>query len=198
MEEIWKDIKGYEGLYKVSNLGRVKSVHFNHSKKVTEKILKPIKDRDGYVDAFLYKNGKVKHFKMHRLVAQAFIPNPNNLPQINHIDENVNNNRVDNLEWCTVGYNINYGKRNEKVSNALKGRKRSEEYKKNLSKSISKSRGKKIICITTGEIFNTIKLAEIKYNIDHSSIIRCCKGKNKSAGKHPVTREPMVWRYIEE
>lgn len=135
---------------------------------------------------------------MHRLVAQAFIPNPNNLPQINHIDENVNNNRVDNLEWCTVGYNINYGKRNEKVSNALKGRKRSEEYKKNLSKSISKSRGKKIICITTGEIFNTIKLAEIKYNIDHSSIIRCCKGKNKSAGKHPVTREPMVWRYIEE
>ena len=198
MEEIWKDIKGYEGLYKVSNLGRVKSVHFNHSKKVTEKILKPIKDRDGYVDAFLYKNGKVKHFKMHRLVAEAFIPNPNNLPQINHIDENVNNNRVDNLEWCTVGYNINYGKRNEKVSNALKGRKRSEEYKKNLSKSISKSRGKKIICITTGEIFNTIKLAEIKYNIDHSSIIRYFKGKNKSAGKHPVTREPMVWRYIED
>jgi hypothetical protein len=198
VEEIWKDIKGYEGLYQVSNLGRVKSIHFNHSKKATEKILKLIKDRDGYVDAFLYKNGKVKHFRMHRLVAKAFIPNPNNLPQINHIDENVNNNRVDNLEWCTVGYNINYGKRNEKVSNALKGRKRSEEYKKNLSKSISKSIGKKIICITTGEIFNTIKLAEIKYNIDHSSIIRCCKGKNKSAGKHPVTREPMVWRYIED
>ena len=132
------------------------------------------------------------------ILTEKIAPKNRNIEASIHIDENVNNNRVDNLEWCTVGYNINYGKRNEKVSNALKGRKRSEEYKKNLSKSISKSRGKKIICITTGEIFNTIKLAEIKYNIDHSSIIRCCKGKNKSAGKHPVTREPMVWRYIEE
>lgn len=103
MEEIWKDIEGYEGLYQVSNMGRVRSLTRNI-------ILKNQIARSGYKRIQLYKNNKgYKHFQIHRLVANAFIPNPDNLPQVNHKDENKANNRVDNLEWCDSKYNINYG-----------------------------------------------------------------------------------------
>ena len=113
MEEIWKDIKGYEGLYQVSNLGRVKSLSHIVQRKfssysVKEKILKPAKDKQGYHYLVLCVNCKTKTFQVHRLVAQAFIENPNSLPCINHKDENPSNNRVDNLEWCTYSYNNTY------------------------------------------------------------------------------------------
>ena len=101
MEEIWKDIEGYEGLYQVSNLGRVKSLRRNI-------ILRQGITRNGYEIVNLYKN-KSKYFLIHRLVANVFIPNPNNYPIVNHKDENKLNNCVDNLEWCTQKYNINYG-----------------------------------------------------------------------------------------
>jgi len=102
MEEIWKDIKNYEKLYKISNYGRLFSYKSN-------KILRYSVRPNGYLKYSLYKNGRYEHISMHRLVAQAFIPNPNNYQIVNHIDENKTNNQVDNLEWCTSKYNVNYG-----------------------------------------------------------------------------------------
>ena len=121
MEEIWKDIPNYEGLYQISNLGRVKSFprKGTHTKK--ERILKFAKSNKNYLIAMLTKHNKRKAKSVHRLVAEAFIPNPNNFPQVNHKDENRHNNCVDNLEWCTNHYNCNYGNRSVKLSIALKG-----------------------------------------------------------------------------
>ena len=106
MEEIWKDIKGYEGLYQISNLGRVKSISrkintFYGYRKTKEKILKSSYDKDGYLKITITNNWKHKTHKIHRLVAEAFIPNPDNKPTINHIDGNKLNNSIDNLEWAT-------------------------------------------------------------------------------------------------
>ena len=111
MKEIWKDIKDYEGHYQVSNLSRVKSIKFGK-----ERILKPVTDRHGYLIVGLWKNNKQKIYKVHRLVAEAFIPNPYNLPQVNHKDENPLNNNVNNLEWCNSKYNCNFGTRIERIS----------------------------------------------------------------------------------
>lgn len=107
MEE-WKEVPGYEGLYEVSNTGNVRSL-------IKNKIIKGFINRCGYRLVGLTKNGIFKRFQVHRLVAQAFIPNPDNLPQINHKDENPSNNMVDNLEWCDATYNINYGARTDRV-----------------------------------------------------------------------------------
>ena len=110
-EEIWRPIEGYEGLYEVSSYGRVRSLdrydNMNHFRK--GKVLSPIKEPTGYLRCNLYLNKNVKTVLIHRLVAQAFIPNPDNLPQVNHRDEVKTNNRVDNLEWCDSKYNNNYG-----------------------------------------------------------------------------------------
>ena len=127
MVEIWRDVKGYEGLYQVSNLGRVKSldrevdIYNKNNKKIHKRIIKgkALKyggNTLGYINVALYKDGVLKRIYVHRLVAEAFISNPNNYPCINHIDENKENNNVDNLEWCTVKYNINYGTRIGKIS----------------------------------------------------------------------------------
>ena len=97
--EIWEDIEGYEGIYQVSSLGKVKSLNFNHTKK--EKILKPFFNRDGYLSVNLYKEGKRKQYLVHRLVAKVFIPNPENKLEVNHKDEDKTNNKVENLEWVT-------------------------------------------------------------------------------------------------
>ena len=115
MIEIWKDIKGYESFYQVSNLGRVKSlsrsIYDSRGYMVYRKgkIKKPSFDKNGYPQIGLCKNGTVITRKIHRLVAQAFIPNPENKPEINHKDEDKTNNRVDNLEWVTEKENVNYG-----------------------------------------------------------------------------------------
>lgn len=114
-KEIWKDVKDYEGLYEVSNLGNVRSldriVTRSDGRKCLWKgsILKGIKVRNGYLRISLSKSSKEKQVLIHRLVAQAFIPNPNNLPVINHKDEDKTNNHVENLEWCTRLYNNCYG-----------------------------------------------------------------------------------------
>lgn len=106
MEEIWKDIKGYEGLYQVSNLGRVKSLERtkeNHSKKqiVKETIKKPSLTNKGYFKLSLSKFGKKEYYHIHKLVAETFIPNKENKPTVDHIDRNKTNNNVSNLRWAT-------------------------------------------------------------------------------------------------
>ena len=112
IKEYWKDKKDYEGHYQVSNCGRVKSIKFGK-----EKILKQSKDKKtGYLHVGLCKENILKHFLVHRLVAEAFLDNPDNLPQVNHKDENPQNNVVSNLEWCDAKYNVNYGTRTERYS----------------------------------------------------------------------------------
>lgn len=125
MLEIWRNIVGFDGLYQVSNLGRVKSLKNRHGKV---QLLKAKIKKNGYCEVALFKNGKYKFCLVHRLVAIHFIPNPNNYPEINHKDENPLNNCVDNLEWCSRQYNINYGSRNAKVSEKAK------QYKHTLGK----------------------------------------------------------------
>ena len=169
MNEEWRDIEGYEGLYQVSNLGRVKSLKYRGHKGCIG-ILTPRLDGKEYKTVALYKEGKVRNTKIHRLVAQAFIPNPNNYPQVNHKDEDKTNNNVDNLEWCTNEYNHNYGTRNERVAKSL---------------------SKKVICITTGEIFNSMREACRKYNINTGRMTECCQGKRKTAGGYK-------WKYFKE
>ena len=113
MKEVWKDIKNYEGCYQVSNLGKVRSVDrqvktFNGTRTTTGQILKPLKTNRNYFRVCLKKNQKNNYKLIHRLVAEAFIPNPNNYSIINHKDNNPLNNCVDNLEWCTQSYNVKY------------------------------------------------------------------------------------------
>ena len=108
MEE-WKNVIGYEGLYEVSNIGNVRNVKRNTLLRLSK--------NQGYIQVWLYKNGIRAGLKVHRLVAEAFLPNPDNLPQVNHKDEDKTNNRVENLEWCTAKYNTNYGHRTENAIN---------------------------------------------------------------------------------
>lgn len=140
MEEIWEDIEGYESKYQVSNLGNVRSLNYRGTGK--PKLLKQTTYEKGYKRVNLYKNGKKKHYWIHRLVAIAFIPNPNDLPVVNHKDEDPSNNNVNNLEWCTYEYNNNYGTVRKRISESLKGEKHpfygkhhSEESKKKMSES---------------------------------------------------------------
>lgn len=116
MEELWKDIKDYEGLYKISNKGNIVSLPRKGAKGG---LLKQTKDKDGYLCVGLNKNNSRKTFKVHRLVAMAFIPNPNNLPEVNHKDEIKSNNYVENLEWCHHDYNSRYGTRGKRIGEAL-------------------------------------------------------------------------------
>ena len=158
MEE-WKDIKGYEGLYQISNKGRVKSL-YNKSK-----ILRPGK-RKGYFFVWLYKNKKRKQYSIHRLVAEHFLLNPDNLPVVNHKDENKLNNNVENLEWCTVEYNNNYGTANDKRT----GR-----------------HNKRILCVETNQIFYGSKdvINRMFDGKGNSSVIRDhLRGRTKSAYKY--------------
>ena len=186
----WKDIPGYEGLYQVSNLGEIKSLNYRNTGK--EKIIKPRKNKGGYLRVVLCKNGKQKDFLVHRLVAIAFIPNHNNYNQVNHKDENPSNNNVNNLEWCTSKYNSNYGNRNKKLSESHKGKK----YPMCGLKGEKNPNHRVVKCLTTGEVFSCISEASQKYDIHYSGITSYCRGKQKSAGKHPETGEKLIWIYL--
>ena len=110
MQEIWKDIAGYKGMYQVSNKGNVRSLSWNKTGIIRNMYLK--KHKNGYLQVELAKDGVKKMYLVHRLVAESFIPNPSSLPIINHKDENKKNNNVENLEWCTFSYNSRYSIRN--------------------------------------------------------------------------------------
>ena len=165
-KEIWRDIEGYEGLYKVSNLGRVKSIKFR-----TERILKPANNGCGYLYVKLCKNGEQNICLIHRLVAQVFISNPQNLPEINHKDEDKTNNKVENLEWCTTKYNHNYGTINQRIAD--KHSKTVLQYTKD------------------GNFLQEWKSGyDIERNLGycHGKISACCPGKQK-------TSYGFVWKY---
>ena len=186
IKEIWKDIPEYEGLYQVSNFGRIKSLNYKRSGK--EKILKTYKDKYGYLILHLHNNSKGKTHFVHRLVALAFLENPENYPMINHKDESRDNNCVGNLEWCDCKYNLNYGSRNIRLSKTKKGKPLTEEHKQNMSKAISKP----ILQFTLDSVFirewQSATIASKELNINQSNITACCKGRYKSAGMY-------IWRY---
>ena len=184
--ENWKDIKGYEGFYQVSNLGNVKSlardIYYQNGivHRTKEKILVPGLNNKGYQYVNLYKKGKVKSMLIHRLVAMAFLPNPENKPMVNHKDENPLNNCVDNLEWCTASFNINYGTRNIRMVQ-----------NRRYPKLGNHPRAKAIFCEELNKTFDCAKRAGEELGIDVSSIVKVCKGKAKIAGK-------LHWRYASE
>lgn len=143
--EIWKDIEGYEGKYQVSNYGRVKSVkrtarNGRGYRIVPEKILEGVDNGHGYLQVNLSKDGKIEQPLVHRLVATAFLENPMGYKEINHRDENKENNRAENLEWCSRVYNLTYNGRAKKVgkkaAEKLRGRKLSEETIKKISEKL--------------------------------------------------------------
>lgn len=161
--EIWKDIEGYEGLYQVSNLGRVKSLNYLRTGK--EKILSQSKNPNGYLKVNLYKNGKKGNWYVHRLVAEAFIPNPQNFPEVNHKSENKEMNTVDDLEWTTHSLNVKYGT----------GMKRAHRFKRSF-------KSKPVICLETGVEYPSTLSASKYTGVVQSNISECCSGKHKTAG----------------
>lgn len=172
MQEEWKDIKGYEGLYQVSNLGRVKRIKRKNNAYNNyydcNFILKQNKTKKGYLRVQLHKEGtKEKTFFAHRLVAETFLDNPDNLPQVNHKDENKLNNRVDNLEFCTNKYNANYGHKND------------SKKKKIIQKDLS---GNAI------KVWDSIAQIEKELGIKSSNISAICRGLRKTARGY-------IWEY---
>ena len=163
MEE-WKDVKGYEGLYIISSTGRI------------AKLLHPKINKDGYCEQGLVKDKNKKGKRIHRLVAEAFIPNPLGLKEVNHIDENKQNNEVCNLEWTTHQANVNHGTRIERMSNTQRNR---------------ADCSKQVICIETGIVYPSINEASRQTGADRNTIADACKGKLKTAkGYH--------WKFKED
>lgn len=165
-EEIWKDIAGYEGLYQVSNLGRVKSLKRLHTK---ERIISQEVNHRGYARVNLWKENKQKKFSVHRLVAEAFIENPEGKPQVNHIDEDKLNNTAKNLEWCTQVENHRHGTINERISKAL-------------TNNIYKSKPVNAFDDNGNLIFSfpSIYEASRQMGVSSTSITNCIKGRNRA------------------
>lgn len=188
MEEVWKDIEGYEGLYQVSNKGRVKRLERVTADKngrkyhKKEKILKGRLNRSGgYLRVNLHDNkGRRNHLAVHRLVAKAFIPNPEDKPQVNHKDEVKTNNCVENLEWMTNKENINYGTRNERMTKALRNH---VAFSKTV---VQYSKAGELI-----EVYPSINEVERQLGFAHSNIIKVIQGKRKTCGG-------FVWKYVED
>lgn len=174
MREKSLDFLGYPN-YTITDDGRVFSLNYNHTGEKSE--LKQNENTQGYKHVCLCKNGKSKTIPVHRIVALSYLPNPYNLPEVNHKDENKTNNMVGNLEWCSIKYNNTYGTRLERVS------------KKHLNR---KDQSKPVKQFTKDGRFITdypsIAEAERQTGFDQTAISKCCKGKYKSAYGY-------IWRY---
>lgn len=196
INEEWKPINDYPN-YMISNLGRVKSVERTCTTKnrwgeiervVNEKILKTTSGKDGYIKVVLCKNSKAKTFLVHRLVATHFIPNPENLPCVNHRDENPSNPTYTNLEWCSHKYNSNYGTSKERISEKHIGKILTSEHKSKIAE------GHNVSIIQYDKDMNLItiwasgKEAEMATGISAGNISHVCKGKRKTAGG-------CIWKY---
>lgn len=191
MKEIWKAVKGYKGFYEVSNMGNVRSLDriVHHSRNFTRfqkgSVLTIRTNTTGnYSSVMLHKDNKIKHVKVHRLVAEAFIENPHGYREINHKDENKQNNNVDNLEWCTRLYNEHYGTKHERCL-------KNTDYK-----AIAKKNSKAVLQLSLdGEIVKKwSSLAEIRRTLGFSSgnISMRCNGRYK----HPLYG--YDWRWANE
>ena len=180
--EVWKDIPGYEKLYQVSNIGRIKMLERNivdsWGRKVHKKehILKPRTGNRYYMIA-LYKNRKREDLLIHRIVAETFIPNPENKPFINHKDENCFNNSVENLMWCTQKENMNWGTINERMSKNSKSKRKVNQY------DMDGNYIKTWDCMT-----DFFKSKNMPFK---TGIIECCKGNIKSSMGYK-------WKYADE
>ena len=173
--EVWKPIPGYVGFYEVSNFGRVKSL--NYKRTGTTKILKPKKDKYGYLIIHLSKNGLKKYYLVHRLVAMTFIPNPDNLPQINHRNEIKTDNSVWNLEWCDTKYNCNYWSYKEKQSLIQRNNPKQSKlvYQYTLDYQLVRVWPSSRECGRNG--------------FDRRSVIKCCLGKQ-------MFHKGFIWSYV--
>ena len=178
VSEIWQDIAGYEGLYMISDKGNVYSVERKDSmgRECGGRTLTPKTNPDGYPRIALNKNGTTKQYLIHRLVAQAFIPNPNNYLEINHKDEDKSNNNVENLEWCTRKYNINFGTGIERATQ-------------------KQSKKVKAINVKTGEVltFNSAKEAENK-GYSRQIVNRACGGVYKNTKGELIGGDGHLYR----
>ena len=169
-KEIWRDVKGYEGSYQVSSEGRVKSL--KRKRRKNERILKPTYDGRGRLYVDLCAGGKRKRHKVHRLVCKAFHENPDNKPEVNHINENASDNRACNLEWCTRVENVNHGTRTERAA-------------KTQSKPVGQyTRDGELI-----KIWQSLRETERKTGFRHSAISRAANGKSKQA-------YGFIWKYV--
>ena len=195
--EQWKDIEGFEGLYQVSNMGRIKALKREIPNPKNPEKVRVLKEHimkcqldNGYVKTQIYKDGKKKTIKVHREVASAFIPNPENKPTVNHIKEDEkSNNCVSNLEWATHSEQLKHGtyiQRNVE-SNRKSGFKGVQKMKEVNSK--------KVLCITTKKVFNSVREAAEFYGIDSSGLSKCCRGKFTYCGTINGTK--LEWKYIE-
>ena len=174
MTEIWKDIEGYEGLYKISNHGEVWSER-------KQGLLKKGKSATGYYKVVLYKNKKHKNFDIHRLVAINFINNPLEKPCVNHMDENKTNNHYSNLEWCTYKENMNHGTRNERIKEARKDSLKWKEYHERRKTKLSIPIVG--VNINDGEIIEFLSANEAGRNGYHQSSIWMCMNGRQSVHK---------------
>ena len=189
MKEIWKDIKEYEGIYQISNLGRVRRLkkwcgNVYKSKWIDDiKILTPTDNGNGYKIISLNKNRKRKNKYIHRLVAEAFIPNPDNLPEVNHIDNNKSNNVWTNLEWCTRSYNVKYSfdKGFHVAPKNMLGR-------KGKNHPISKSVKQYDLEGNFIKEYGSAHIASQETNVCYASIKKCRCKKQKTAGGY-------IWTY---
>ena len=180
MEEVWKDVEGYEGRYQVSNLGHVMSL--NYKAHGYSKVLTPKKNNKGYLWVELQKNGARKQVLVHRLVACAFLENPLGLSQVNHKDENPQNNQSSNLEWCDAKYNVRYSL--ELHPERQKRPKRFSVYKRRLDLKVNQydKNGNFV------KQWDNSRDVFVKTGMSDWSISECCRGNRKTA-------YGFIWQY---
>lgn len=188
MEEIWKDMKGFEGLYQVSNFGRVRSMKAWNSEKAMHLKHASINKNSGYPFVTLYDGKRKTYAMLHRLVAEAFIPNPENKPQVSHLDETRTNCRVDNLAWATAKENCNMPLFLKRNGDSHRGKKYGSKGKYNhMSKTIIQMdmSGKEIAR------YESIKYAEVHLGVKRGNISACANGKTNHAYGYK-------WKFSEE